>query len=144
MSAKLSDMIEGYYQRRFGRVEPDPDRARRQRRWSWIGTFLVFIAIILDEALGPSVGLFLFTTYLVISYVTELIYMWLNRRYAIHHIVALMLLAGLSLLPLFGITEWAIFLVSIGLIILGLGIIDHLLLVRTLKAVPEENDGAGI
>jgi hypothetical protein len=52
------------------------------------------------------------------------VYEWPNRRFAIHHVVAAMLLAGLMLLeglsppPLLGIPEWSILLVVTGLIVL--------------------------
>jgi preprotein translocase subunit SecE len=76
--------------------------------------------------------------------VSMFLFDWPNRRFTIHRIIAVLLFLGLSLLPLLGITEWNIytlFLITIGLMLFIIGILDHLLLVHTLKPVPEEDDG---
>jgi hypothetical protein len=57
------------------------------------------------------------------------------------------LLAGLSLLPLEGISldsTGTIISVAAGLMFIVIGCIDHVLLVRTFKPVPEESNGARI
>lgn len=136
-------IIGGYYEHRFGRVEPDSERTRRERRWSFVAPFVVLSAIVLDEVLQlPKVmGWLIWMTPVLVS---MFLFDWPNRRFTIHRIIAVLLFLGLSLLPLLGITEWNIytlFLITIGLMLFIIGILDHLLLVHTLKPVPEEDDG---
>lgn len=139
-------IMESYYQSRFGYVEPDPERTRRERRWSMIGPLVAFMAIVLDEALQLQeivVWLLWMTPVLAYMFIVE----WPHRRFTIHRIIAGLFLVGVNALPLLGITRlssYTLGLITIGLMLVIIGLIDHLLLVRTFKPVPEDTNGARI
>ena len=68
------------------------------------------------------------------------------RRFAAHYLVMGEVIAGCGLLPLFGVLSadprevtYLLPLLAGMYLIVG-GVLDHLLLVRTMKSWPEEND----
>jgi hypothetical protein len=134
--AILFRSIQRYYERTLGHVESDPERIRRERQRGLIAYFLVFISYSLDRNWQPPVsigGLALAACFLVIA--------WPHRTYKIHYIVTAVLLAGVSLLPLGGISldsTRTVVSVAAGLAFIVIGCIDHVLLVRTFKPVPGE------
>ena len=101
---------------------------------------------VLDEALQlPEIVVWLLRTMPVLVYM--FLMEWSNRRFTIHRIIVVLLFIGLNSLPLLAITQlssYTVFLVTIGLMLVIMGIIDHLLLVRTFKPVPEEPNVARI
>jgi hypothetical protein len=143
LAIALTKAIEGYYERRFGRIEPDPERTRRKRRWALISMFSWFIVIVLHEAFQLPLSVFLLTTG-AFWVIYMFLYDWPNRRFMMHHITAMLLFIGISLLLSLGVIEQdnsTPLLVATGLILLIIDIIDHVLLVRTLKPVPEDSYG---
>jgi peptidoglycan/LPS O-acetylase OafA/YrhL len=150
ISIYLSEVIENYYEHRFGHVEPVPASTRRQwlKELLWLLMFIIATAI--QDNWNPPVNVFqlmIAALMLVSIFRAE----WRNRarktrRFRTHHIGAALLfallLAAVSLLPLLGIKSWhfwPLLLIAGGLMILGLALVDHLLLVRMLKPVPEED-----
>lgn len=128
--------IQRYYERTFGHVEPNPDHTRRERQKGMLIYFSLILSYFLDRAWQPliSIGGLVFAGFLLVM-------AWPNRTYQVHYIVTAVLLTGLSLLPLVGISldsTRTVISVAAGLMLIVIGCIDHVLLVRTLKPVPGE------
>jgi MFS family permease len=136
-------VIGEHYERKFGRVERRPVGWRRMA--VGIGTiFMVVVAVFVVELwLEPPVRLDL----LVMGGVL-LFFRRKSWRFAAHYLVMGVLIACCGLLPLFGIVsadpreELYLTPLLLGMYLLVGGIFDHLLLVRTMKSLPEENDEA--
>lgn len=82
-----------------------------------------------------------------------LVVFWPDRRFRIHYLVMMPFFVAASFLPLWGVwsTGWSpepgsgeVFPLFLGLYWVVGGIFDHLLLVRTMKSVPEEADGGAV
>lgn len=139
LSRLIEPLIQGYYERRFGRVEPDPEQTRREWRWSIIW----FVAFMVGNILNLSLSLSILIWAMPLLVYTLMRY-WPKRRYAMHQIAGVLVVGGLMLLVFLNIIGWAAFFVACGLIEIGTSIIDHMLLVRTFKPVPGESNGASI
>lgn len=131
----------GYYERRFGRF------TRRRRRMPlqekvFLSGVLFLIAVFWgirdrldDPVLGASIGLFSGT---------GMLFFWWLRRYgfAIHWPVLGALVTGAGLLSLSGVLfEEPSLMLAVSSFAFAAGhLLDHLLLVRTMKRLPERDD----
>ena len=141
----LSFVFNDYYERRFGKVE----RRRFDRRRILIGATVVagcLVAYGVDLAVRPPLRL----GWLALG-VVMIAHAWPKRRFRAHYIVMSALLVAASFLPLLGIPlgdtlqGYSAFIVAFsGLQFVVGGIFDHLLLVRTMKSLPEEDDGGAV
>lgn len=143
--------IKGYYRRRYGRVRVIPNVFKKRRVYSGVIALVVsLLASYLALWMGVMENLDPFPFILLGLGIMEVIDRWPERRFRPHHFVVgvLMALSGLILwllvlsdrqypdaLVLHLLT--ALFVLSL---VVG-GILDHLLLVRTMKSLPEEDDG---
>lgn len=136
-------VIGEHYERRFGRVERRPAGWRRTA--AIIGAIFIAMVVvfIVQLRLDPPVRLDL------LAMGGTLVFLRLKSwRFAAHYLIMGVLIAVCGLLPLFGILpadpgegpQLMTFLLGM-YFILG-GIFDHLLLVRTMKSLPEEDGEA--
>jgi len=144
--------LGAYYRQRFGRVHHAPVNlgpirlAVESPVWFVVGlgAFLVFWAIsALDYFLRPPVSL------LGLSLAAGLAAVWLlpTFRPRVHYLVMAILVTGISLLPLAGFSsgneilapvEGTLLYIVLGSIFVVGGLMDHLILVRVLKPLPED------
>jgi peptidoglycan/LPS O-acetylase OafA/YrhL len=82
-----------------------------------------------------------------------LVGLWPERRFRVQYMVLAVLFVGASFLPLLGFwstdpmqdpTSSDVLALCFGLYLLAGGVFDHLLLVRTMKSLPEEDDGRAV
>lgn len=134
--------IPRYYQRRFGQV----------RRGRWIDTVtlpsillmcLFCAALLVNRIFHPPVDLALLS-FGVCMFVDS----WPDRRFRIHPLIMMPVFIAASFLPLLGVWSTSsgqepssieVFLLFMGLYFVVSGVLDHLLLVRTMKQLPEED-----
>lgn len=134
-------LIKQYYDERYGRVNRSPADQRREEREGWVLVGLFLAAFLADVFLGLPVSLSAFVfggNYLYLALVRA-------QRFRRHYAVFGLLFAALGLLPLFlDIRPYDIvlggnlFTLAGGVLITGIGLLDHLLLVRTFQPVVEE------
>ena len=142
--AGLWALIDAYYRHAFGRVERLPTAGREVLFWV-IGGLAFVGAVVAEQAWQPPVS----PTLLVLGVL--LAYPWLLDRVRPYHALFGGLVALFGLLPLLpGVTReapwWAFDGPAMGLLFGGgiilTGVLDHLLLVRTLPPAPAEGDVA--
>jgi hypothetical protein len=140
LSSWLGPLIAKWYERRFGKVKPS---LANIDRWalSWGVLFFVVIAgQVVDGVLDPPVSL------LCLALAgTLLAFWWRGSRWAWHYAAMALGIAVVGLLPLFTDLSTRELIrgggsaLLLGTIFTVGGIFDHLLLVRTLKRVPEDD-----
>jgi MFS family permease len=138
--------ISAYYERKYGSVEHFRRVPLRRK--------LLSGALVLAVILSTSFGLLLLG-------VAALIVYWSERHFRSHYVImaALMigygtfhmlaLIAGLTIIPGLWTVAWKLYelgrlitLTTVGLYLIVGGILDHRLLVRTMKRLPEEDGRA--
>jgi hypothetical protein len=134
-----------YYRRSFGQVERPPQA--RQREWLYgLASLLVFYALVwVDSVLNLPVSL----VGLLLAGGLLGAYLRTGLGFRKHYAVSAALLALVSLLPALGLLpRFSLFgpdstplTITLGAIVVLSGVFDHLLLVRTLKPLPEETRG---
>ncbi len=142
-------LIGKYYDRAFGRVVRAREERQREGMFSLVILAAFFGSIWLDAALNwpvSVVGMMLAAGFLgtyVISARSG------GHDFRLHYVALAALMAGVSVLPalrlapryqLFGPTS-APLLIALGLIITVGGLLDHVLLSRSLRPLPEESHG---
>lgn len=142
--------INRYYLHTFGRVQRTPESRRFEWLVSTVGGVLALGAFWLDVSFRFPVSLLglTFAAGLLVDYIRMT---WLvNGRYLIYYPLGAILIAGVSVLPLFGDLIWwkacglrtqilgIAMLIGLFSIIAGIG--GHLFLVRTLSNRADKND----
>ncbi len=159
----VQPVISRYYARKFGRVEPRPRMSQRALTISLTAILMVFVVLVaLDntEYVDASGYLDAFLQFVFIQQLPVnvpllagvalyLIVFGLYRRelrFRMHYLVLWVLAVGASFLPLLGVLTdpMVLFFGFSGLIMTVGGVFDHLLLVRTMKPLPEEDDGGAV
>lgn len=139
----LGWIVGGWYERRYGKVRRSPP-GRRAVALLVVGTVAFWAAYTLDATLRPPVYL----PCLVIG-ATGTVFWWPERRFRAHYLLAATAFVVVGLLPLFGVlprgfaSEPDLLLALAGLSAVAVGVLDHLLLTKTMKALPEEEADAG-
>lgn len=133
-------LIKRYYDERYGRVNRSAADQQREEREGLVLMGLFLVAFLADVFLGLPVSLSAFVfggNYLYLALVRA-------QRFRRHYVVFGLLFAALGLLPLFlDIRPYDIvlggnlFTLAGGVLITGIGLLDHLLLVRTFQPVVE-------
>ncbi len=140
----LEWFIGRYYERAFGKVQPTPDQQYYEKIGSVILIVAIFVAVSVDTAANPPISLLLL--------IPTIIYLrnGLTSHYARYYLGAALVCAFASILPLLlsapvselyytgphSRTIWVVF----GSLTIILGLFDHLLLMRTLKPLPQGSD----
>jgi hypothetical protein len=137
-----------YYERRYGHVRHRPWYEDRQPLSVVLGICVLLVLFLVNWIVHPPVDLALlaFGTAMFVS-------CWPDRRFRLHYLIMTALFVGASFLPLLGV--WStnlmqepstgnVFTLFFGLYYVVGGIFDHLLLVRTMKSIPEEGDGGAV
>jgi hypothetical protein len=139
IAAVLYALGQFYYRHTFGNVQPLPGIQKR----FLLGALVVFAALAGAIIIDSNMHLPVLVFGLVLAGLL-LVYSWPRRKYAMHYLLMAPIAAAVSLLPLFGAVSQdqysGIGLTVWGLTILVGGILDHLLLVRTLKPARETVD----
>lgn len=146
--------IRRYYENRYGRVRVIPRIFRRRRIYGGLVAFIIFLILFGLGFLTSAANVWEpYPLFLVFMDVTEVIDRWPERVIRPHYFIigVLMAIAG-SILWTMEVSQVGypedIFLhllaaVLILYLVVG-GIVDHLLLVRTMKSLPEEDDGRAV
>lgn len=164
--ASLRPVIDRYYERKFGHVDPRPPMSQRTLTMALAAIFVVFVVLIMLNNTGyvdvsgylDAFGRFMFTQQLPVnvpllaSVAIYLVLFGLYRRelrFRVHYVVLSVLAVGASFLPLLGVLAGpnghiTILFVFTGVFVTVGGIFDHLLLVRTMRPLPEEDDGGAV
>jgi len=140
----LEWFIGRYYEHTFGEVQPTSDQQYYEKIGSVILIVAIFVAISVETAVNPPISLLLL--------IPSIIYLrnGLTSRHARYYLGAALVCAFASILPLLlsvpvselyytgphNRTIWVVF----GSLMIILGLLDHLLLMRTLKPLPQESD----
>ena len=140
--------IERYYENRFGLVR---QRRRKPTRWGalLLAVALVVALIVGSPALRDNLGQPMLGITGGLFAAAFILYNWwpVRSRFTLYWPALAMLAIGVCSLPLAGVLAREVFsllLVPLGAIfIMGL-VMDHFLLVRTLKTVPEGDDGRAV
>lgn len=159
----VQPVIGRYYERKFGHVEPRPPMIQRTTAMVLITIFVVFVVLAMLNNTGYVDVSGYINTYIVfpakqqlpvnilllataVMYLISCILGWQKLRFRLHYLVLSVLGVGASFLPLFGVLTEPIevFFGFCGLIITVGGVFDHLLLVRTMRPLPEEDDGGAV
>ncbi|MDP9457863.1 MAG: hypothetical protein M3Q60_19305 [Actinomycetota bacterium] len=146
-SVLLYDRIGVYYERRYGSVERFSRVPARRKA--------LYAAIVLAVVLGSSFGLLVLGVAMMVAHRPE-------RRFQTHYLAMAALLVGYGLFHMVGLVvsvtlspdlldamlvlhKWGrlITLPVLGLYFLVGGVLDHLLLTGTMKALPEEEEQDG-
>ncbi len=136
--------IGRYYERAFGKVQPTSDQQYYEKIGSVILMVAIIVAISVDTAANPPISLLLLIP--TIIYLSN----GLTSYHARYYLGAALLCAFASILPLLlsvPVSELyytgphsRAFMVALGSLMIILGLLDHLLLIRTLKPLPQESD----
>ena len=143
MPCLLVKPIERYYERRFGRV-----RQRRRRPSGWWGTLLLAAALVVATVVGlpalrDDLGQPVLGAICGLFAAAFVLYNWwpVRSRFTIYWPTLAILVVGVCSLPVASVfvgEMFSLLMAPLGLIFLVGFVLDHLLLVRTLKAVPED------
>ncbi len=134
-------VIGNYYEHRFGWVQTFSLNRKQAIAVAILMVVLVVVGSI-NLAFQPPIHMIWLVWGLSVMAVH-----WRERRFRMHYVVIGALVVGVSFLPLLGITSVSLpyeaggLLVFLGIFYVMGGTFDHLLLVRTMKHLPEENDG---
>lgn len=143
ISALLLSVITLYYRRTFGHIVP-----RYPHPWRLLALLLgvfgvLVVAILVDQRLHPPVIL----SCLVMAAVL-FGYFWPHRRFAWYYIGLAVIIGAAGLLPLTGLITADQYLplgaLAWGAILFVGGLFDHLLLLRTMGARPQEEQNAAL
>jgi len=135
-------LVGVYYRRSFGRVASvqSTDRAMLGGVVGVICVFAVyFLAAWVDAYLEPPVSFVMLAVgaLLVAQW-------WVTGRFRSHYLVVTAVVAGIGLLPLFGVLEVTALSgtvgsgIIVGTALITVGILDHLFLVRSMGTLPAE------
>lgn len=140
LAASLASwVISGRYEQRYG-------KARRSPISRWAGVLIVLGAVSFYVAHTIDIVLMtpMYLPYLVVG-VAGIVFWWPERRFRIHYLFVAVTFLLVGFLPLAGVLPGNYFGEALGLLFLHLGIsviviglLDHLLLIHTLKTVPED------
>ena len=137
-------LIQRYYNRAFGRARP----SLAHRLWEWgsaiVGGGLALVAFWLDmtqklpfSLLGLTCAAAILCDYARLN--------WYARGWFRNYALGMVLLVAIvSCLPALGVPIWPALLIVLtvmGVVLVVLGVLDHRLLVQTMKPAPEVNDG---
>ena len=146
--------IRRYYENKYGRVKVIPCVFTRERIHSGLVAFaVVFIAFGLGLWVADSDVPEPYPLFFLFLGLTKVIDRWPEKSIRPHHFafVALMALAGLTLwtMEVLGASYPEVFLLHLFVAVLVLylfvgGILDHLLLTRTMKSLPGDDDGRAV
>ena len=131
-------LIDVYYKRTFGRVATAP-ASQEQNVGLALLVAALFITGYVDGVLTPVVSVFSLTVAGLL-----LFHFWITFGLQAHRVAAVVVIAASSFLPLSGLVSYQQFSGTVLPVILAaamfafVGVVDHLLLVRTLKSVPNE------
>lgn len=133
-------VIENYYERRFGWVQTF---SLNRKQAIAVATLMVVLVVVgsINLAFQPPIHMI----WLVWGMSLTAIY-WRERHSRMHYVATGVLVSALSFIPLLGISRTELGYETSGLMLfLGIlyvvgGVLDHLLLVRTMKTLPEEDD----
>lgn len=137
-------VIGNYYERRFGWVHTSSIK-RKQVVSAITGITVLILIGIVNLVFQPPIHMI----WLFWGLALTVIY-WRERRFRMHYIAIGLLVSALSFMPLLDISRTEPIHDAGGLILfLGIlfvvgGFLDHLLLVRTMKTLPEADDGRAI
>jgi hypothetical protein len=125
-------LVHRYYQRAFGRVSP---LVRSSRRF-WLTLLGMGLALMTAIFVDKNLRLPVMTFGLTLSAIV-FVSLWPKRPYSLHYLVMAGVVAGISLLPLWGVFQpdqyATVGLLGLGTICLLGGIIDHLLLLKAFE-----------
>ena len=140
-------LVGFYYTRTFGRVQPTPQRTRHMLLIGVmvlvVGCPWLLISGFIDAAMQPPVSVLGLT-------VAVLLALWCSTgNLQKHYLIAVVLIAGVSFLPLLDIISrdrlfGGVFSAIVGSVLIVGGITDHLLLLRNLKPLLEEHHDGDI
>ena len=137
-------LIQRYYNRAFGRARPS--LAHRLREWGFavVGGVLALTAFWLDmtqklpfNLVGLTCAAAILCDYVRLN--------WYARGWFRNYALGMVLMvAGISCLPALGVPVWPALLTVLtvmGVVLIVLGVLDHLLLRHAMKPASEVNDG---
>ncbi|MGB3635453.1 MAG: hypothetical protein WA982_15530 [Rubrobacteraceae bacterium] len=134
-----------YYERRFGWVQT----FSMERQQIVAAIILIIVLVVVGSAnlaFQPPIHMI----WLAWGVALTVVY-WRERRFRAHYVVIGILVCGVSFLPLLGISqtgstayETGGLMAFLGILYVVGGILDHFLLVRTMKSLPEEDDGRAV
>ena len=144
VAISLYFVIGNYYERRFG----------------WVHTFSMNRKQVVAAITGITVLLVIGSVNLVFQPPIHMIWLvwgisltavyWRERRFRIHYVAIGVLVSVLSFTPLLSISRTELsydaggLMLFFGILLVVGGFFDHLLLVRTMKTLPEEEDGRAV
>ena len=131
-------LIDAYYKRTFGRVDAGPTSQAQLMGLVFLGAAM-FVTGFIDGKVHPSVSIFGLTVAVMVF-----VYFWMTIGLKFHRVTMAIAIAASSFLPLSGLVSYEQFSGTILPIVLGvsfvfIGVVDHLLLVRAMKPLPEED-----
>ena len=144
----LPHFISAYYERRYGTVQRYRTAPTKRR--------IMYLVMILALVLGSSLSLLVLGAAMMVAY-------WADRRFQSHYVIIGVLATGAALAHIayaavsLAMGEWSwisienvfylpqvFIVVTIASYLLVGGVLDHVLLVRTMKAAPEEDDAGAV
>jgi Sec-independent protein secretion pathway component TatC len=137
-------VIGDYYERRFGWVQTF-SMERKQVVAAIIGMTVLLVIGSVNLLFQPPIHMI----WLVWGVALTAIY-WRERRFRVHYVAVGVLVSALSFLPLLSISQTVLsheaggLLLFLGVLFVVGGTLDHLLLVRIMKALPKEDDGRAV
>lgn len=132
-------LIGIYYARAFGRVQQLPLDGKQMIALIALTSGMLVVGFF-DGQTRPSVGVFAIFVALML-----LVYFRTTVGLAIHRLLVVTAIAASALLPFFGALSYeqfygSVFFFLLGVSCIGVGIVDHLILVRAMKPLPEEDE----
>lgn len=134
-------VIGNYYERKFGWVQTF---SLNGKQITAVTTLIIVLLVVgsVNLMFRPPIHMIWLVWGLSVMAVH-----WRERRFRTHYVVIGVLIICVSFLPLLGITSVSLsyeaggLMAFLGILFVVGGTFDHLLLVRTMKYLPEENDG---
>jgi hypothetical protein len=140
-------LIQRYYNRAFGRAQP----SLAHRLWEWgfaiVGGVLALAAFWLDVTLKLPVNLVGLTCAAAILCDYVRLNWYARSWFRGYALMLTLLVAGASWLPALGVPMWPALLTVLalmGVVLVALGVLDHRLLVQTMKPAAEVSDGPAL
>ncbi|MGB3683976.1 MAG: hypothetical protein WA990_15980, partial [Rubrobacteraceae bacterium] len=133
--------IGDYYERRFGWVQTF---SLNRKQVMAVATLMVVLVVVgsINLVFQPPIHMI----WLVVGLSVTAVH-WRERQFRMHYVVVGVLFVGAGFLPLLGVTNVSLtyeaggVMLFLGALFVVCGIFDHLLLARTMKHLPEEDDG---